>query len=57
MNSIHRFFVYFCKMIGFIKKTAAKIWAKSHVKQTDNYKNNAEQLQEKLLLDMAKSAE
>ena len=44
-------------MIGFIKKTAAKIWAKSHVKQTDNYKNNAEQLQEKLLLDMVKSAE
>ena len=57
MNSIHRFFVYFCKMIGFIKKTAAKIWAKNHVKQTEYYKNNAEQLQEKLLLDMVKSAE
>ena len=44
-------------MIGFIKKLAAKIWAKNHVKQTEYYKNNAEQLQEKLLLDMVKSAE
>jgi hypothetical protein len=31
----------------FHKKTAAKIWAKNHVKQTEYYKNNAEQLQEK----------
>jgi hypothetical protein len=44
-------------MIGFIKKLAAKIWAKNHVKQTEYYKNNAEQLQEKLLLDLVKSAE
>lgn len=45
-------------MIGqFIKKTLAKIWAKNQVKKTQNFKNNAEENQEKLLLDLIKSAE
>ena len=57
MNKIHRFFIYFCAMLGFIKKTVAKIWAKNHVTQTEDFKNNAEVLQEKLLLDLIKKSE
>ncbi len=44
-------------MLKFLKKTIAKIWAKKHTHKTELYKNNAETLQEKLLLELVKSAE
>lgn len=44
-------------MIGFIKKKIALIWAKKHVKETQNFKRNAVEDQEKLLLSLIKTAE
>ena len=44
-------------MLNFLKKTAAKIWAKNHVKQSENYKKNAVGDQQKLLLQLVKTAE
>lgn len=45
-------------MIGkFIKRTAAKILAKSHVDKAKDFKLNAETNQETLLLDLVKTAE
>lgn len=44
-------------MLKFLKKTAAKIWAKNHVKQSENYKKNAVEDQQKLLLQLVKTAE
>ena len=44
-------------MIGFIKKKIALIWAKKHVKETENFKRNAVEDQEKLLLSLIKTAE
>ena len=44
-------------MLAFIKRTAAKLWAKNHVKKSEDFKNNAVQDQEKLLLDMVRMAE
>ncbi len=44
-------------MLQFLKKNAALIWAKKHIKQSKVYKENAEILQEKLLLDLVKTAE
>ena len=44
-------------MINFLKKSIAKIWAKNHVAKTKDFKNNAEVLQEKLLLDLVKKSE
>ena len=44
-------------MINFLKKSIAKIWAKNHVAKTEDFKNNAEVLQEKLLLDLVKKSE
>lgn len=44
-------------MVGFIKKIAAKIWAKNHVKNSEDFKQNAVEDQEKLLLSLVKRAE
>lgn len=44
-------------MLNFLKKSIAKIWAKKHISKAKFYKKNAENLQEKLLLDLVKSAE
>ena len=44
-------------MLGFIKKFAAKIWAKKHVASTTTFKNNAVADQEALLLGLTKTAE
>lgn len=44
-------------MLNFIKKTAAKIWAKKHVQNCENYKQNAAENQEHLLLSLTKTAE
>lgn len=44
-------------MLNFLKKTAAKIWAKKHVQNEEANKINAEENQEKLLLEMVKTAE
>ena len=44
-------------MLNFLKKTAAIIWAKNHVKQSENYKKNAVEDQQKLLLQLVKTAE
>ena len=44
-------------MIGFIKKKIALIWAKKHVKETENFKRNAVEDQEKLLLSLVQTAE
>lgn len=44
-------------MIGFLKKSIAKIWAKKHVSKAQTFKNNAIQDQENLLLSMVKTAE
>lgn len=44
-------------MINFLKKTAAKIWAKKHVANTENFKKNAAEDQEKMILTMVKAAE
>ena len=44
-------------MLNFIKKKIALIWAKKHVKETEIYKQNAVEDQEKLLLSLVKTAE
>lgn len=45
-------------MIGqIIKRFLAKIWAKNHVKKSEDFKNNAVKNQENLLLDLIKTAE
>lgn len=44
-------------MLQFLKKNAALLWAKKHVKETENFKKNSVELQEKLLLDLVKTAE
>ena len=44
-------------MLNFIKKKIALIWAKKHVKETEIYKENAVEDQEKLLLSLVKTAE
>lgn len=44
-------------MLSFIKKTAALVWAKNHVKKSATFKNNAVKDQEVLLLALVKKAE
>ena len=44
-------------MLNFIKKKIALIWAKKHVKQTETFKQNAAEDQEKLLISLVKTAE
>ena len=44
-------------MLNFIKKNIALIWAKKHVKETENFKQNAVEDQDKLLLSLLKTAE
>ncbi|KPE51579.1 GH3 auxin-responsive promoter family protein [Chryseobacterium indologenes] len=44
-------------MLNFIKKNAALIWAKKHVRKTEEFKKNAEQNQEALLLSLVKTAQ
>lgn len=44
-------------MLKFIKKKIALQWAKKHVRETENFKNNAVEDQEKLLLSLVKTAE
>ncbi len=44
-------------MINFLKKSIAKIWAKKHVQQCEDYKHNADRDQEKLLLELVKHSE
>ena len=44
-------------MLNFLKKSVAKIWAKKHVRESANFKNNAAEDQEKLLLSMVNSAQ
>src|SRR5690606_22641097 len=44
-------------MLNFLKKKIALIWAKKHVKATENFKNNAVEDQQKLLLSLVKTAE
>lgn len=44
-------------MLAFIKRIAAKIWAKKHVAQSQEFKTNAIKDQERWLLDMVRTAE
>ncbi len=44
-------------MLNFLKKKAAQIWARIHVKKTQDFKLNAEARQEELLLAMVRTAE
>ncbi len=44
-------------MLNFIKKKIALIWAKKHVKQTETFKQNTVEDQEKLLISLVKTAE
>ena len=44
-------------MLNFLKKKIALAWAKKHVRQTEDFKNNAEKHQEELLLSLVKTAE
>ncbi len=44
-------------MLNFIKKNIALIWAKQHIGKSKNFKSNAIQNQQDLLLDMVKTAE
>lgn len=44
-------------MLNFLKKSVAQLWARRHVKKTAFYKNNAEDLQEKLLLELVSTAQ
>ncbi|MCP2037045.1 GH3 auxin-responsive promoter family protein [Chryseobacterium sp. HSC-36S06] len=44
-------------MLNFIKKKIALIWARKHVKQTESFKQNAVEDQEKLLISLVKTAE
>ena len=43
-------------MVNFLKKTAALAWAKSHVRKAEEFKKNAEQNQEQLLLSLVNTA-
>ncbi|WP_447951736.1 GH3 auxin-responsive promoter family protein [Chryseobacterium koreense] len=43
-------------MLNFIKRKIALIWAKRHVKETENFKKNALEDQEKLLVSLVKTA-
>jgi len=43
-------------MVNFLKKAAALAWAKSHVRNAEKFKKNAEQSQEKLLLSLVDTA-
>lgn len=44
-------------MIGLLKKNIAILWAKRHVRKSEDFKKNAEENQEKLLLELVKTAE
>lgn len=44
-------------MLKFFKKKAAKVWAKKHLTDCENFKQNGVQLQEQLLLDLVKRSE
>ena len=44
-------------MLNFIKKKIALVWARKHVKQTESFKQNAVEDQEKLLISLVKTAE
>ncbi|WP_312174897.1 GH3 auxin-responsive promoter family protein [Chryseobacterium sp.] len=43
-------------MINFLKKNIALLWAKKHVRKAEEFKKNAEQNQEKLLLSLVDTA-
>lgn len=43
-------------MIPFIKKTIARLWAQQHVKKSQAFKNSAVKDQERILLDLVKTA-
>ena len=43
-------------MLSFIKKTAALVWAKNHVKKSTTFKKNAVQNQQDLLLSLVKNS-
>lgn len=43
-------------MVNFLKKTIALLWAKKHVREAEEFKKNAEQNQEKLLLSLVDTA-
>ncbi|MCD0478532.1 GH3 auxin-responsive promoter family protein [Chryseobacterium sp. LC2016-29] len=43
-------------MLNFLKKNAALIWAKKHVQKAEEFKKNAENNQEKLLLSLVDTA-
>lgn len=43
-------------MVNFLKKTIALLWAKKHVREAEDFKKNAEQNQEKLLLSLVDTA-
>lgn len=43
-------------MLNFLKKNAALIWAKIHVRKAEKFKNNAEADQEKLLMSLVETA-
>ncbi|SDF81307.1 GH3 auxin-responsive promoter [Epilithonimonas hungarica] len=47
----------FCEMLNFIKKNIALIWAKKHIEKSKNFKINAIENQQELLLDLVKTAE
>ena len=44
-------------MLNFLKKKIALLWAKNHVKNSENFKQNAVEDQEKLLLSLVRTAE
>ncbi|RST25787.1 GH3 auxin-responsive promoter family protein [Chryseobacterium lacus] len=44
-------------MLHFIKKFAAKTWAKKHVRESENFKQNSIQDQENLLISLVNTAE
>jgi len=44
-------------MLNFFKKSIALAWAKRHVSQTENFRNNAAELQDELLLSLVRTAE
>jgi len=43
-------------MVNFLKKNIALLWAKKHVRKAEEFKKNAEQNQEKLLLSLVDTA-
>ncbi|MBS1549736.1 MAG: GH3 auxin-responsive promoter family protein [Bacteroidetes bacterium] len=44
-------------MLGLIKKSIAKSWAKKHVQTCEDFKKNGAEFQEKLLLELVKKSE